>query len=103
LVNCLIIDEDGVHDPKLTERSFLVRGMRGTFSALELSILRQRSHEAQRLKIGRGDLHSRVAIGSVRSTDNRIEMDPDERARETPHWIFRKFAEFGSIRQVAVG
>jgi len=42
LVNCLIIDEDGVHDPKLTNDR-LVLLMRGTFSELELSILRQRS------------------------------------------------------------
>ena len=45
LVNSLIIDEDGVYDPKLINDRLLL-GMKGTFSELELSILRQRSQEA---------------------------------------------------------
>jgi len=39
LVNSLIIDEDGVYDPKLINDRLLL-GMKGTFSELELSILR---------------------------------------------------------------
>ena len=46
LVNCLIIDEDGVYDPKLVNDRLLL-GMKGTFSELELSILRQRSQEGR--------------------------------------------------------
>ncbi|MHC1950409.1 hypothetical protein IF803_39645 [Bradyrhizobium sp. UFLA06-06] len=34
-MNSLIIDEDGVHDPKLTNDRLLL-GMKGTFSELEL-------------------------------------------------------------------
>jgi len=45
LVNSLIIDEDGVYDPKHVNDRLLL-GMKGTFSELELSILRQRSQEA---------------------------------------------------------
>jgi excisionase family DNA binding protein len=101
LVNCLIIDEDGVHDPKLTNDR-LVLGMRGAFSELELSVLRQRSQEAKRLKAARGDLYSLVAVGYVRNADNKLEMDANRRVRETIHLIFRKFAEFGSIRQVVL-
>ena len=41
LVNCLIIDEDGVYDPELVNDRLLL-GLKGTFSELELSILRQR-------------------------------------------------------------
>src|SRR2546423_10683832 len=41
----------------------LLLGMKGTFSELELSILRQRSQEALRLKAARGDLHTSVAVG----------------------------------------
>jgi excisionase family DNA binding protein len=101
LVNSLIIDEDGVYDPKhINDR--LLLGMKGTFSELELSILRQRSQEALRLKAARGDLHTSVAIGYVRSADDRLEIDPDKRVREALHLAFRKFAEFGSVRQVAI-
>src|SRR5215469_12522662 len=49
LVNSLIIDEDGIYDPRLINDRLLL-GMKGTFSELELSILRQRSREALRLK-----------------------------------------------------
>jgi len=101
LVNSLIIDEDGVYDPKLVNDRLLL-GMKGTFSELELSILRQRSQEALRLKAARGDLHTSVAVGYVRSTDDRLEIDPDKRVREALHLAFRKFAEFGSVRQVAI-
>jgi excisionase family DNA binding protein len=101
LVNCLIIDEEGVHDPKLADDR-LVLGMKGAFSELELSILRQRSHQALRLKAARGELYSTVAVGYVRSADDRLELDPDQRVREALHLVFRKFAEFGSIRQVVL-
>ncbi len=101
LVNSLIIDEDGVYDPKLMNDRLLL-GMKGTFSEFELSILRQRSQEALRLKAARGDLHTSVAVGYVRSADDRLELDPDKRVREALHLAFRKFAEFGSVRQVAI-
>jgi excisionase family DNA binding protein len=101
LVGCLLIDEDGVYDPRLVNDRLLL-GMKGTFSELELSILRQRSQEALRLKASRGDLHTSVALGYVRSLKDRLEMDPDRRVREVISLIFRKFDEVGSVRQVAV-
>src|SRR6202049_807057 len=101
LVSSLIIDEDGVYDPKLINDRLLL-GMKGTFSELELSILRQRSQEALRLKASRGDLHTSVAIGYLRSSNDRLEMDPDRRIREALNLVFRKFNEVGSVRQVAV-
>ncbi len=101
LVHCLIIDEDGVYDPKQVNDRLLL-GMKGTFSEMELSIFRQRSQEALRLKAARGDLHTSVAVGYIRGLDDRLELDPDKRIREALHLAFRKFAEFGSARQVAL-
>lgn len=101
LVGCLLIDEDGIYDPRLINDRLLL-GMKGTFSELELSILRQRSQEALRLKASRGDLHTSVAIGYLRSSNDRLEMDPDRRIREALNLVFRKFNEVGSVRQVAV-
>jgi len=60
---------------------------KGTFSELELSILRQRSQEALRLKAARGELHTTVAIGYVRGADDRLEMDPDQRIRAALRWF----------------
>lgn len=101
LVNTLIIDEDGIHDPQLVNDRLLL-GLKGTFSELELSMFRQRSREALRLKAARGELHTTVAIGYRRSTNDRLEQDPDRRIRETLSLVFRKFAEIGSVRQLVL-
>jgi DNA invertase Pin-like site-specific DNA recombinase len=101
LMNSLIIDEDGIYDPKLINDRLLL-GMKGTFSELELSILRQRSQEALRLKAARGDLHTSVAVGYVRSSNDRLELDPNRRVRDALSLAFKKFAEIGSARQVAL-
>jgi hypothetical protein len=100
-VNSLIIDEDGIYDPRLVNDRLLL-GMKGTFSELELSILRQRSQEALRLKAARGDLHTTVAIGYRWGADDRLEQDPDLRVREALSLVFRKFGEVGSVRQLAL-
>src|SRR3954468_22931313 len=100
-VNSLIIDEDGIYDPRLVNDRLLL-GLKGTFSELELSILRQRSQEALRLKAARGDLHTTVAIGYRRGADDRLEKDPDLRIREALSLVFRKFGDVGSVRQVAL-
>jgi DNA invertase Pin-like site-specific DNA recombinase len=99
LVGCLLADEDGVYDAKLPNDRLLL-GMKGTMSEMELSILRQRSLEALRQKARRGELFLTVAVGYVKIRHDRIDMDPDLRVREALGLVFRKFAEFQSIRQV---
>jgi hypothetical protein len=69
-------------------------------SEMELTILRQRAHEALKQKARRGELFTSVAIGYVRSRHDRIEKDPDLRVREALALVFRKFAELQSVRQV---
>ena len=96
-VNSLIIDEDGIYDPRLVNDRLLL-GLKGTFSELELSIFRQRSREALRLKAARGDLQTTVAVGYRRGADGRVEVDPDLRIRDALSLVFRKFGEIGSGR-----
>ena len=69
-------------------------------SEMELSLLRQRSLEALRQKARRGELFLGVAVGYVKVRHNRIAKDPDRRVQEALGLVFRKFAEFESIRQV---
>src|SRR3981189_3207000 len=52
-------------------------GMKGTMSELELSLFRQRSHEALKQKARRGALFLGVAAGYVRIGRDRIGKDPD--------------------------
>ena len=57
--------------------------MKGSMSEMELSMLRQRSQEALKLKAQRGELFTSVAIGYVRDVGgNRVEKDLDQRVRE---------------------
>jgi len=99
LVGTLIADEDGVYDPRLPNDRLLL-GMKGTMSEMELSILRQRAHEALKQKARRGELFMTVAVGYVRSGPDRIEKDADARVREALALVFAKFAEVQSVRQV---
>jgi excisionase family DNA binding protein len=100
-VNTLIIDEDGVSDPRVINDRLLL-GLKGAFSELELAMFRQRSREALRLKAARGELHTTAAIGYRRGADGRLEQDPDRRIHETLSMVFRKFGEIGSVRQLAL-
>lgn len=99
LVGTLIVDEEGIYDPRQPNDRMLL-GLKGTFSEMELSMFRQRSVEAKRQKAARGELYSLIPIGYRRTADDRLEMDPDTRIKEAIGLVFRKFREFGSVRQV---
>ena len=99
LVGTLIVDEDGVYDPRHPNDRLLL-GMKGTMSEMELSIFRQRSLEALKQKARRGELFLTVAVGYVKVTHDRIEKDPDRRIQEALALVFRKFAEMQTVRQV---
>ena len=99
LVGCLLADEVSVYDPRLPDDRLLL-GMKGTMSEMELSMLRHRSEEALRRKARRGKLFMTVAVGYVRVGRDEVAKDPDLRVQEAIALVFRKFAEFGSVRQV---
>jgi DNA invertase Pin-like site-specific DNA recombinase len=99
LVGTLIVDEDGVYDPRHPNDRLLL-GMKGTMSEMELSLFRQRSLEALRQKARRGELFLTVAIGYVKSSRDRIEKDPDRRVQQAIALVFAKFAELQTVWQV---
>jgi DNA invertase Pin-like site-specific DNA recombinase len=101
LVGTVIIDEDGIYDPRHPNDRLLL-GMKGTMSELELSLFRQRSQEALKQKARRGELFLGVAAGYVRIGRDRIEKDPDQRVQEALRLVFAKFSELQSVRQVHV-
>jgi DNA invertase Pin-like site-specific DNA recombinase len=101
LVGTIIVDEDGIYDPRHPNDRLLL-GMKGTMSELELSLFRQRSHEALKQKARRGALFLRVAAGFVKAGSDRIEKDPDQRVQGALNLVFSKFAEFHSARQVHI-
>jgi excisionase family DNA binding protein len=99
LVGTLIVDEEGVYDSRSINDRLLL-GMKGTMSEMELSVIRQRSVEAVKQKARRGEHFTTVAVGYVKTNDDRIEKNPDVRVREALDLVFRKFVELQSIRQV---
>ena len=93
LVGTLIVDEDGVYDPRSINDRLLL-GMKGTMSEMEVSVFRQRSMEAMKQKARRGELFLTVAVGYVKTGDDRIEMDPDRRVEKPSRWCFRNLPNF---------
>lgn len=87
VVNSLLIDEDGIYDPRLVNDRVLL-GLKGTFSELELSMFRQRSQEALRLKASCSELLLTIAIGYQRGAGDRLEQDPDWRIRQALSLVF---------------
>ena len=101
LVDTLIVDEDGIYDPRQPNDRLLL-GMKGTMSEMELSVFRQRSTEAIKQKAQRGELFRTVAVGYLKTDDDRIEKDPDRRVQDAIALVFNKFVELHSVRQVLV-
>ena len=99
LVGTVIIDEDGVYDPRHPNDRLLL-GMKGTMSEMELSLFRQRSLEALKQKARRGELFLTVAVGYLKAPNGRIEKDPDRRVQEAIALVFGKFDELQTVRQV---
>jgi excisionase family DNA binding protein len=99
VVDTLLIDADGIYDPaQMNDR--LLLGMKGTISEMELASFRQRAHEAMKQKAQRGELFTHVSMGYVRTIDDRLEKDPDERVRAAIELVFRQFTQLGSARRL---
>jgi len=99
MTQTLVIDYDGTYDPTLLNDR-LVLGLKGTMSEFEMSLLRQRALESLRHKVRRGLVLTQVAIGFVRTEDDRMELTPDLQVQEAIRTLFSKFRELGTVRQV---
>ena len=99
VVGVLVIDHDGVYDPRLVNDRLLL-GLKGTMSEYELNLLRQRGLAARDSKAKRGELRFSLPPGYCWNDVDQIEVDPDERVSETIKLMFRKFRELGSARQL---
>lgn len=99
LLNTLIVDAEGIYDPRqLNDR--LLLGLKGTISEAELGWLRQRAHAALLAKAHRGELVLGLPAGYVRTSAGGIEKDPDQRVQQAIALVFERFAALGSARQV---
>jgi DNA invertase Pin-like site-specific DNA recombinase len=99
LVGILVIDPDGMYDPRLPNDRLLL-GLKGTMSEFELHLFRQRSAEAILQKARRGELQFRVPIGLCWTPQGKIEIEADLRVQQAIRLVLEKFTELGSARQV---
>lgn len=99
LVGTLVIDPDGVYDPRLVNDRLLL-GLKGTMSEYELTLLRQRGLAARDSKAKRGELRFSLPPGYYWNELSRIEKDPDERVVQVINLVFSKFKKLGSARQL---
>ncbi|MEY2935391.1 MAG: hypothetical protein RL033_6140 [Pseudomonadota bacterium] len=99
LVGTVIVDHDGVYDPRLANDRLLL-GMKGTMNEFEVTLFRQRSLEAKRAKAQRGELQFPLPVGFQWTPDGSIEIDPNRRVQQAIEGVFERFQLLGSIRQV---
>lgn len=99
IVDTLLIDTEAVYDPKIANDRLLL-GVKGTLSELELGLFRARSHAAMREKAKRGEFYGLVAIGYRKTRDGRLEKEADVRVQRAIGFVFEKFPQFGSARQL---
>ena len=98
VVDTVLIDHEQVYSPRISNDRLLL-GLKGSLNEYELDLLRQRSLEARYAKARRGELVVAACTGFVKTSDQRIEKDPDRRVQERIHLVFEKFFELGSARQ----
>jgi DNA invertase Pin-like site-specific DNA recombinase len=89
LMSSLIVDAEGVYDPRLLNDRLLL-GLKGTM---------RRAWEGALNKARRGELVIALPAGYVRTEEGRVEKHPDQRVRHAISLVFAKFAELGSAHQ----
>jgi len=95
LTDTLILDEDGIYDPKgFNDR--LLLGLKGTVSEAELHVLRARMYGGMLNKARRGELKMRLPIGFLHDDSGRIVLDPDMQIQQTIRTFFEVFRRTGS-------
>ena len=74
IVGTLIIDEDGIYDPRSSDDQMML-GLKGAFSVMESSAIRQRAFEAKLEKAARGELFALIAVGYVLGANGRFTVE----------------------------
>ena len=80
----ILVEDSQVYAPG-REDDGLILGIKGTFSANELSVLRARMEGGRRSKAQRGELYASPPVGFVRAGSG-IRKDPDLRAAHGTHF-----------------
>jgi len=95
LTDTLILDEEGIYDPTdFNDR--LLLNMKGTFSEVELHVLRSRLRGGILSKARRGELKTRLPTGFVYDHNDKIIIDPDKQVQQSVRLFFDIFQRTGA-------
>ena len=95
LTDTLILDEEGIYNPSdFNDR--LLLNMKGTFSEVELHVLRSRLRGGALSKARRGELKTRLPTGFVYDHNGKVILDPDKQVQQSIRLFFDIFRRTGS-------
>jgi DNA invertase Pin-like site-specific DNA recombinase len=95
LADTLILDEDGLYNPKdFNDR--LLLGMKGQMSEAEIHIMKARLHGGILSKALRGELQVPLPTGLVYDAQKKVQLDPDKQVQESLNFLFTTFVRTGS-------
>ena len=95
LADTLILDEDGVYNPKEFNDRLLL-GLKGQMSEAEIYVMKARLHGGILSKALRGELQVPLPTGLVYDTQQRVQLDPDKQVQESFTFLFATFDRTGS-------
>ena len=98
VVDTVLIDQEAIYSPRQGNDRLLL-GLKGSLNEYELELLRERSLQARHEKARRGELIIAPVAGFLKTDDQRLEKDPDQRVQKAIELVFDKFLELGSVRQ----
>jgi DNA invertase Pin-like site-specific DNA recombinase len=95
ITDTLILDEDGIYDPtNFNDR--LLLNMKGTFSEVELHVIKSRLRGGALNKARRGEFKTRLPTGFVYDHNDKVILDPDKQVQQTFRLFFDIFKRAGS-------
>jgi len=97
LTETLILDEDGLYDPRQFNDRLLL-GLKGQMSEAELHLLRARLRGGVLSKARRGELVSPLPVGFLYDSSDKVILDPDSSVQQAIRHFFATFARCGSAR-----
>lgn len=93
--NTLIIDEAGIHNPRVFNDRLLL-SIKGTLSDAELHLIASRLNGGRLQRAKEGKLPFNLPPGYVYDTNRCIVLDPSPEVQQTVRLFFAKFEELGS-------
>jgi len=95
LTDTLILDEDGLYDPRHFNDRLLL-GLKGAMSEAELHVIRSRLQGGILNKARRGELQCPLPVGFLYNSEGRPMLDPDQQVQASLRFLFDAFRRTGS-------